>query len=190
MNVIKDTILTDFTQRTDASASICFVKWICEIAVGLWGWIYTSWLSWFKRLPLPKEDIPLRCVILAPPPSRLQRSLHPLLIQLRSLAPPPFLKGRADLASVGFWQWEVSFSPKSSCQSSSSRSTSLHPEERRRASPLQGEAEQQQPCHELNLPLLSPAFSPSRFSFSSSIFGIGKKRLGGGGNKGCQDKIT
>lgn len=59
MSVIRHMILTDFRQRTDTSTSICFVKWIWKIAAGLRGRIYTSWLSWFKRSLLPKEDIPL-----------------------------------------------------------------------------------------------------------------------------------
>lgn len=68
MNIIRDMILTDFRQRTDASPSICFVKWIWMIAAGLWGWIYTSQLSWFKRSLLPKEDIPLHFASFWPPP--------------------------------------------------------------------------------------------------------------------------
>lgn len=90
MNVIRHTILTDFTQRTDASASICFVKWICKIAAGLWGWIYTSWLSWFKRLPLPKEDIPLCVASSWPPPggrSTPAPSANPALLISNSASP-------------------------------------------------------------------------------------------------------
>lgn len=67
MNIIRDTILTDLRQRTDASTSICFVKWIWKIAAVLWGWIYTSWLSWFKRSAAAKGGYPaLRCVTLTP----------------------------------------------------------------------------------------------------------------------------
>lgn len=85
MSITRHMILTDFRQRTDSSPSICFVKRIGKVAAGLGGWIYTPRLSWLKRSLLPKEDIPLRVASSWPPPCRKpQHCLHPGLIQLSS----------------------------------------------------------------------------------------------------------
>lgn len=54
------------------------------------------------------------------------------------------------------------------------------------------DTQKHQPFHELNLPLPFPRILSQPLSFSSSVFGIGKKKHLGeaGGKKGCQDKIT
>lgn len=155
-----------------------------------WGWIYTSRLSWFKRSLLPKEDIPLRVASSRSPPSRKpQHSLHPGLIQLSSptsqAVPRPTISENQGCAGVegwrcyhGVWEWELSFAAQPNYLSSSSHNvTSPWREALNSFGFLTTDTQKHQPFHKLNLPLFSPGFSLSRFSFSSSIFGIEKKNI-------------
>lgn len=141
VNIIRDMILIHLRQRTGPSTSISFVKWIWKTAAGLWGWIYTSRLSWFKRSLVPKEDIPLRVASPCALPEEATALTAPCAnaAQLTNTTgffylPPAFEnQGCAGLEGWrrGVWRWESAFAAEPSCSSSSSWNTQHHPDKKR-----------------------------------------------------------